>query len=78
LKVDKRPRWRQQFLLYQHRVENRRQKSEGFVTGHYKAEMMNIGTACKLRRGEEAFWVVMKTTLLGVEYPTIKTSSPTG
>jgi hypothetical protein len=37
------------------KTEVRSQKSEGSVTGHYKAKIMDIGTACKLQREEEAF-----------------------
>lgn len=66
----------QQFFLYQYRAKDR--SHEGSITGYYKAEMMGIGTAYKLRRAEDAVWVVVKTTLLGVEYPKIKTPSPTG
>jgi hypothetical protein len=37
----------QQFSLYQYRADD---KSKGSITGYYKVEMMDIGTACKLWR----------------------------
>lgn len=42
----------QQFFLYQYRAKDR--SHEGSITGYYKAEMMGIGTAYKLRRAEDA------------------------